>query len=164
MPEKISRAELSTSNRLLREGWPFVKLICPFGCLTPGSMHPLGYLSLALWDVRPLILFTHKEILSKSVGWWLWAIICLLCWKGYKAIGRKPFTMGLKNLQGIVISKLKNQNYIISLGLFCLERYYISKANAIRSMKDSFSIWREEKGNHFNSGTDGLQFKGSVDM
>lgn len=43
------------------------------GCLTPGSMW-LPWLScLSHMGYSILILFAHKEILSKSIGWWLWA-------------------------------------------------------------------------------------------
>lgn len=138
-------------------------------CVTPGSMG-LPWLSLpSPVGCSPLIPFTHQEILSKSIGWWLWAIIRLLCWKEYKAIWRKPFTIGLKKspvyleVMSLLSWKIKAKlQSFHNIGLFWLQRCSISKANTIRPMKASFLMWREEKRkrNHFNSGTDGFRIKG----
>ena len=102
----------------------------------------------------PLILFTHKEILSKSIGWWLRAIMCLLCLKRHKAIWRKPFKIGLKKILvylGVVSLlswkiRIKLQS-LHNIGLFCLQRCYISKANAIKKYeKFTLDLKRKKKG------------------
>lgn len=101
MPEKITMGGLNrSSGGCWDKAYPLSGLsalwLLTTDCVTPGSMG-LPWLSLlSPVGCSPLIPFTHQEILSKSIEWWLRAIICLLCWKEYKAIWRKPFTIGLK--------------------------------------------------------------------